>query len=176
MWKLNVVINYDIPAELLQSYEDERRPVAENVIATSGELVRSTKYSQQGTHAQDYVKIVEKRAGNITGMGIRYGEQGLRGSRLFDFEIFAGMVKTRLYSLLDYTKFILLIFGDDKQTLSLPAFVKVIQIRSNKYQTGYWTNSTQYTNQAILVRPDSYIESCVPLDLVGSLFKLTNLS
>ena len=64
------------------SREDERKPVALSVVETSGELVRSTKYSQNKTHAQDYVKIVEKRAGNITGMGIRYGDKGLPGSRL----------------------------------------------------------------------------------------------
>ena len=99
MWKLNMVMNFDAPADLLQSYEDERRPVAQSVIETSGELVRSTKYSQSGTHAQDYVNIVQKRAGNITGMGVRYGDQEIRGSRLFDFEIFNGVIKTRLYSL-----------------------------------------------------------------------------
>ena len=173
MWKLNRVMNFDIPAELLQSYEDERRPVAESVIETSGELVRSTKYSQNGTHAQDYVKIVEKRAGNITGMGIRYGDEGLCGSRLFDVEIFNGVVKIRLYSLLNYTKFTLLIFGDDEVNLSLPKFIKVIQIYSNKCQASYWTDSSPYMNQAILVRPDSYIESAAPLDKVASLFKLT---
>ena len=175
MWKLNRVMNFGAPAKLLQSYEEERRPVAQSVIETSGELVRSTKYSQYGTHAKDYVKIVEKRAGNITGMGIRYGDEGLRGSRLFDFEIFNGIEKTRLYSLLDYTKFILIIFGDCEVNLTLPEFVKVIQIHSNKRQTGYWTNSPHYINQAILVRPDSYIESFAPLEKVESLFELINL-
>ena len=168
-------MNFGAPAELLQSYENERRPVAQSVIETSGELVRSTKYSQNGTHAQDYVKIVQKRAGNITGMGIRYGEQGLRGSRLFDFEIFNGIVKTRLYSLLDYTKFTLLIFGDREVDLNLPEFVKVIQIIQTNTRTGYWTDSTQYKNQAILVRPDSYIESSAPLDKIESLFESTSL-
>ncbi|MEI8632885.1 hypothetical protein P4S72_14665 [Vibrio sp. PP-XX7] len=65
------------------------------MIESSGELVRSTKYSETGTHAQDYVNIVEKRAGNITGMGIRYSESGLPGTRLFDFELFDGTAKTR---------------------------------------------------------------------------------
>lgn len=158
MWKVNMVMKFAAPAKLLQSYEDERRPVAQSVIETSGELVRSTKYSQTGTHARDYVKIVQRRAGNITGMGVRYGKQGLCGSRVFDFEIFNGDIKTRLYSLLDYTQFSLLIFADRAVNLNLPEFVKVIQIYSNKRQIGYWTNSSQYRNQAILVRPDSYIE------------------
>lgn len=172
MWKLNMVINYGTTARLLQSYEDERKPVAHGVIETSGELVRSTKYSQKGTHAQDYVEIIQKRAGYITGMGIRYGGQSPRGSRLFDLEIFNGIIKTRLYSLLDYSKFILLIFGDCELDRNLAKFVKVVQIYSRKCQTGYWTDSPQYRNQAILVRPDSYIESSVPLDKVESLFEL----
>jgi 2-polyprenyl-6-methoxyphenol hydroxylase-like FAD-dependent oxidoreductase len=171
IWKLNMVMNFGAPKELLQSYEDERKQVAHGVIETSGELVRSTKYSQNRTHAQDYVKIVQRRAGYITGMGIRYGEKGLCGSRLFDFEIFNGIVKTRLYSLLDYTKFTLLLFGDCDVDLKFPEFVKVIQIYPNKCQVNFWTNSSQYINQAILVRPDSYIESSAPLDKVESLFE-----
>lgn len=172
MWKLNMVINFDWPAEFLQSYEDERRPVAQSVIETSGELVRSTKYSQNGTHAQDYVEIVQKRAGNITGMGIRYGKKGLCGSRLFDVEVFNGIAKTRLYSLLDYAKFTLLIFGDGEIKLNVPKFFKVIQIHSYKCQVGYWTNNSPYNNQAILVRPDSYIQSSAPLDEARSLLAL----
>ena len=174
MWKLNMVINFGASTALLQSYEDERKAVALSVIETSGELVRSTKYSHSGTHAQDYVKIVQRRSGNITGMGIRYKEQGFCGSRLFDLEVFDGVVTTRLYSLLDYTKFTLLIFGDHKIDLHPPEFVKIIQIYSNIQQTNYWTNSSQYINQAILVRPDSYIESMASLEEVDSLIELTN--
>jgi hypothetical protein len=174
MWKINMVMNFNAPIELLQSYENERKPIAQSVIESSGELVRTTKYSQNGTHAQDYVKVVQRRAGNITGMGICYGDQGLKGSRLFDFEVFNGTVKTRLYSLLEYTKFTLLIFSDGELDLKLPEFVKVMQINSNKYQTSYWTNSSQYINQVILVRPDSYIESSTPIDKVESLFELTS--
>lgn len=150
MWKLNMVIKGGAPADLLQTYEDERKPIALSVIEASGELVRSTKFSETGTHAQDYVKIVQKRAGNITGMGIRYGETGLKGSRLFDMEVTHENKKTRLYSLLDYTQFTLFIFGDSTVKLNLPKNVKVIHIT---------TENSFYKSQAILVRPDSYIES-----------------
>lgn len=172
MWKLNMVIHCGAPKSFLQSYEDERRPVALSVIETSGELVRSTKYSQNKTHAQDYVKIVQKRAGNITGMGIRYGAQGLPGSRLFDFEIYKGITKTRIYSLLNYTKFTLLIFGDCEFKLQIPEFIKTIQIYPDRYKENFWTKSTQYINQAVLVRPDSYIHSFAPLEKVESLARL----
>lgn len=159
MWKLNMVMNFSASTKLLQSYENERKQVAQNVIETSGELVRSTKYSQNGTHAQDYVKIVQQRAGSITGMGIRYGEQGLCGSRVFDFEIYDGTNKFRLYSLLNYTKFTLIIFSDERIDLAIPEFVKVIQIYPKKHHENYWTNNIQYINQAVIVRPDSFIAS-----------------
>lgn len=168
MWKLNRVINGGARAELLRTYEEERKPVALSVVETSGELVRSTKHSNNGTHAQDYVEIVRRRAGNITGMGIRYGGQGLRGSRLFDLEIYNGAAKTRLYSLLNYTQFTLLIFGECKAELNVPEFVKAIQILPDKSREGYWTENSPYVNQAILVRPDSYVEFSTSLDQVES--------
>ncbi len=175
MWKLNMAINFNASSIILQSYENERKPVAQSVIESSGKLVRTTKYSENGTHAQDYVKVVQKHAGNITGMGIHYGDQGLSGSRLFDLEVVYGAVKTRLYTLLEYPKYTLLIFGDIKVNLNLPQFVKIIQIHSNKSQSSFWTNSDQYLNQAILVRPDSYIEASVSLDNIASLFESTRL-
>lgn len=174
MWKLNRAINFKASKHLLYTYESERKPIAQSVIETSGKLVRSTKYSQSGTHAQDYIKIVERHSGNITGMGIRYGAVGLPGSRLFDFEVYDGIVETRLYALLDYTKFTLLIFGDCNFNLNLPEFVNVIQIYPNECQANYWTKSSPYLNQGILVRPDSYIESSVPLDKMDFLFRRIN--
>lgn len=185
MWKLNMVLKFSASADLLQSYESERKPVAQSVIETSGELVRATKFSQSGTHAQDYVEIVQKRSGNITGMGIRYGEKGLRGSRIFDLELSRGNMKTRLYSLLDYTQFTLLIFSDVKGEVNLSKielpefvslkFVKIIQIHSKIFGDTYWTDSSPYKNQAVLVRPDSYIESLTPLEEIESLIRESDL-
>lgn len=172
IWKLNMVMKFGAPTSLLKTYESERKPVALSVIETSGELVRSTKYSDSGTHAQDYVKIVQKRAGNITGMGIRYNgadsndnkDSADRGSRLFDFEVFEGKRRTRLYSLLDYTKYTLFVFGDYEVNVSLPPFVTLKRIYSSKSKDDYWSEKQQYySQQAVLVRPDSYIESSTPL-------------
>ncbi len=182
MWKLNMVLNFRAPKELLQSYEAERKPIAQSVIEASGELVRSTKFSDSGTHAEDYVKIVEKRAGNITGMGIRYGEEGIKGTRVFDFELFEGDKKTRLYSLLDYTKFTLLIFGDCALNQKIPAFVNVIHVHSAQTSAQdsaqnaerIWADNAPYTNQAILVRPDSYIQDVAPLNKIDSLFEFAS--
>lgn len=169
MWKLSMVLKHGAPRPLLQSFEGERKPVAQSVIESSGELVRSTKFSESGTHAQDYVSIVQKRAGNITGMGIRYGTEGLPGSRVFDVEVFNGDVHTRLYTLLKYTHYTLLVFGDEKVELETPDFVRVLQIHTHEIEGGYWAKSSPYHNQAILVRPDSYIHSAASSDQLASL-------
>lgn len=169
IWKINRVVNGGVSAALLHSYDAERRPVAQHVIETSGELVRSTKYSEQGTHAKDYVRIIEKRAGYITGMGIRYGEQELHGSRLFDFDLLTEGGKTRLYSLLDYRQYTLLIVSDVDIALNLPDFVRLIQIYSAPGKANYWADNPPYKNQALLVRPDSYIEAASSLGNVASL-------
>ncbi len=176
MWKLNMVMKFCTTTELLQSYENERKPVALSVIEASGELVRSTKYSHTGTHAQDYVKIVEKRAGNITGMGISYEGQNPIGSRVFDFEVYKGVNKTRFYSLLNYSKYTLVVFSDNKLNLIIPEFIQVIQVSSDRNHGDYWAEGTPYLDQAILVRPDSHIESISSSEeaqvLIESLLKL----
>ncbi len=159
IWKLKMVILTGGAPHLLNSYEQERKPVAQSVIETSGKLVRSTKFSETGTHAQDYIKIVKERSGNITGMGIRYQAQGYSGTRLFDLEIIQGTKKSRLYSSLDYSKYTLLIFGESQITLNSPTFVKIIQIHTKRNETHIWSEGSEYLNQAILVRPDSYIHS-----------------
>jgi len=157
MWKFNMVMNFGAPLDLLKTYEAERKPVAMGVVETSGELVRSTKFSKDGTHAEDYVDIVERRAGYVTGMGIRYGNGELRGTRLYDFKV----EDTRIYSLLDYARFSLLVFGDDPVKTPLPAFVTVIRIPSQR--------GLPYENQQLLVRPDGYIAASAPLG--ESIFK-----
>lgn len=167
IWKLNMVINFSVPIELLNTYESERKPVALSVVETSGELVRSTKYADRGKHAQDYVKLVQKRAGNITGMGISYGKH----QRIFDFEVFDENRRTRLYSLLEYTRFTLFIFSDHPYEISLPNCVRLIQIYSRKTAKRYWAEDCPYTNQVILVRPDSYIEASESLDKIEQLLE-----
>ncbi|MBX2838676.1 MAG: FAD-binding protein, partial [Gammaproteobacteria bacterium] len=169
IWKLAMVTQYNAPIELLRSYETERKTVAKDVVETSGQLVRSTKFSEAGTHAQDYVKIVERRSGYITGMGIQYQSEGLKGQRFYDLEIHNGLQTTRLYSLLNYQTYSLLIFGNDATDFSLPPYITKVSIADNKQSSGYWADNSPYTNQAILVRPDAYIVDSAPLEEIDSL-------
>lgn len=166
MWKIHMVAKFGAPTDLLRTYESERKPVALSVIETSGALVRSTKYSKGGTHAEDYVDIVQRRAGFVTGMGVRYGEEGVDGvlgTRLFDFEVNDRDEIKRIYSLLDYKRFSLLIFSERELDLNLPAHVKAIWIRPLRVSEGVWAERSPYREQTILVRPDGYIAECAPL-------------
>lgn len=146
MWKLHQVVKWGASTELLRTYEEERKPVALSIVETSGALVRSTKYSEEGTHAEDYVDIVERRAGNITGMGIRYGKEGLVGTRLFDFRLSDG---ERIYSRLDYSRFTLLLFGDCETDTPTSSQLQVIRVPP--------AEGIPYADQALWVRPDGYI-------------------
>ncbi len=161
LWKLNLVVNFGAPADLLKTYESERKPVARSVIQSSGELVRSTKFSETGTHAQDYVQIVAQRAGNITGMGIRYGESGLSGSRLLDFEVGRGEEKARIYSMLDYRKFTLLAFGEHSVDADVPVDVPADVTVPTQVLRIPDAPAAYQAYRTILVRPDAYIESAV---------------
>lgn len=154
VWKLSMVEKFGAPASLLDSYEAERKPVAISVVEASGELVRATKHSESGRHAEDYVKIVQKRAGNVTGMGIRYEGDGLVGTRLFDGMVECDGRETRLYSLLDYSRFTLLVFGELDVEMEIPEYVTVKKVAAGMHP---------YSGQAVLVRPDSYIAAVAPV-------------
>lgn len=157
IWKLNQVIHHHAEPSLLHSYEDERKPVAKGVVDTSGALVRSTKYSEQGTHAIDYVKLVEARAGYITGMGIGYGSDELVGQRLFDLALYKGKQQTRLYSLINYQQLSVVIFSGKPLSFTPPKPSQLIQVFSEPTDSHYSSNESPYKNQALLVRPDGYI-------------------
>ena len=161
MWKMNMVVNHGAPESLLRTYEGERKPVALGVIATSGALVRSTKFSESGTHATDYVDIVQQRSGYITGMGVRYGVEGLVGTRLHDFSFRENDVEQRIYSRLDYAKFTLLIGGELPEKLELPEYVNVIRIAGD----------SPYADRAVLVRPDGYLAAISSLAAWPEVFR-----
>ncbi|WGL59739.1 FAD-binding protein [Pigmentibacter sp. JX0631] len=165
IWKIHSVSKQNSPIALLDSYEHERKPVALSVIETSGKLVRSTKFSENNTHAIDYVKIVEKHAGNITGMGIYYKNSDCDIYRLHDFFVYKNNLQKRIYSLLKYSSFTLLVFLENKKELKNLSLgdVQVIEIYFEENKNEYWTKFMKYKNQVLLVRPDSYIQQIYSL-------------
>ncbi|MEI8632884.1 hypothetical protein P4S72_14660 [Vibrio sp. PP-XX7] len=75
-----------------------------------------------------------------------------------------------MYSLLDYTRYTLLLFGDRKPAVDYPAVVNVIHIHPAESQH-YWAENAPYTHQAILVRPDTYIAALGTLDEAETLLQ-----
>lgn len=158
IWKINMVMQHGASTDLLHTYEIERQAVARGVIDTSATLVRSTKFSDTNTHATDYVKILEKRAGYITGMGVRYAGDELRGNRLYDFKIKQGGMVRRIYSLLDYSRYSLLVFDDADVPANLPENVQVLRV-NGKEMAEMVAELSPYRHCSLLVRPDAYIDN-----------------
>ena len=157
IWKIAMVHRHHAPSSLLASYQDERKATALEVVKTSAQLVRATKDSASGTHADDYVKIVEKRSGFITGMGVGYGDEQLVGKRLYDFmwSPSSSAPPTRVYSTLAYDHYTLLIFGNTSIPKNLPVPVNTLVITEE---------DTPYHDMYILVRPDGYIATVAELN------------
>jgi len=60
-WRLNIAVKIE-NSVFLESYDEERRTIAQGVVDTAAKLVRSTMRT-----AEEYVGVIEKHAGNITG-------------------------------------------------------------------------------------------------------------
>lgn len=148
IWRLKMVLRHGAAPDTLDSYEAERKPVARGVIATSGELVRTTKFAAAGSHAEEYVKIVEKRSGFITGMGVgdRFHDLVLRGRRI--------------YSELHYSHHTLVAFSGENLNFEVPGQVKFLQVKEGESEEG------RYQGKIILIGPDSNILKS--WDLTGS--------
>ncbi|MEB3188059.1 MAG: FAD-binding protein [bacterium] len=157
VWKLHQVLRDQASPELLDTYESERRPVALSVVASSGELVRATKFSDGGTHGRDYLAILEKRAGNVTGMGVRHGEGGLAGTRVFDFLVRDGEMEQRLYQVLDYARPTLLCFGALPPDLEPSPAWQILEFHEGPGQGKWWASDHPYAGKVVLVRPDGDI-------------------
>ncbi|KAF2087670.1 putative monooxygenase [Saccharata proteae CBS 121410] len=113
-WRLKLAVS-GLP-EILESYESERRASAVEVINVAAKLVRSTVKT-----ATEYVQLIERNAGYITGMGVNYplGSQVVQGKASGIFvpghrtpDVYLHCRKSgetkRLYTLVSYGKFIVL--------------------------------------------------------------------
>lgn len=127
-WRLataikNTTLSADAVQKLTQSYDVERRTVAQGVIDVAATLVRDTVHT-----AKQYVSTIERNAGYITGMGVSYdgissplvteSAAGIwkAGRRCPDIELFSSSCQTqanpeRLYSLVTYGRYLVLMIG-----------------------------------------------------------------
>lgn len=116
-------------AQLLRSYDAERRATAQGVIDVASRLVRDTMHT-----ARQYVETIERNASYITGMGVAYDGVGSElvqaagcgggggvgeslscwtaGRRCPDVRLVGrDGQESRIYSLAEYGKFSVILFG-----------------------------------------------------------------
>ncbi|KKY39682.1 putative fad monooxygenase [Diaporthe ampelina] len=164
--------------KLIRSYDTERRTVAQNVIDVAAALVRDTVRT-----ATKYVSTIEKNAGYITGMGVSYDEVGselihvssrglwIAGKRCPDLELApvadAPKEATRLYSIVDYGKYLVLAIGGQAEEQSTSNFKDVARVLSllpaasgaprpsgEAFRSGVIGPDESFT---VVIRPDMYI-------------------
>ncbi|KAK6193574.1 hypothetical protein LQW54_012323 [Pestalotiopsis sp. IQ-011] len=109
----------EVASRLVESYDTERRSVAQDVINVAAKLVRDTMHT-----AKQYVATIERNAGYITGMGVSYdgtgsaliseSEHGIwkAGRRCPDLALISSQAGAqRLYSLPRYGQFLFIQVG-----------------------------------------------------------------
>ncbi|GMF68352.1 unnamed protein product [Aspergillus oryzae] len=131
IWRVAFVAKGHGGSTLLKSYDEERRATASAVIDVAAKLVRTTVKT-----ALEYVEIIEKNAGYITGMGVSYSSNTplvvdsnygdfVAGNRCPDLWVTKLPVRSsqtnaeelsrmRLYELFGYGKFKVLFIGNEK--------------------------------------------------------------
>ena len=193
-WKLASEVKGQAPDALLDTYNAERHPVGERVLKTSDFLLRSLLLRQPVLRSLRELlfrlliplpPVQKKLAMNLSGLGIRYatGEGKLAGARIPDMQFTSATHKiSRLYELLRFPGYTLLLFISPTQQKSYPAIVERIKAESDNslqilvilnnglperhdfgvsvlvdYRGDLETRLGTTTDRAILLRPDGYV-------------------
>ncbi|MFE2883556.1 FAD-dependent oxidoreductase [Streptomyces sp. NPDC059272] len=166
-WKLAAVLG-GAPESLLETYESERRPIAEAVLGLSQKLLEAAKRrdTRRGREVSQldlgYVDSPLSLPGSR-----RDGQGVLAGDRAPDAPVTgAGGLPTRLFSLFQGPHWML--FGHDVDDTSAPTprpglHIHTIGARGDLLDTGGWVQSAYglTAEQWVLVRPDGYVAAVV---------------
>ncbi|KAF5019126.1 hypothetical protein F66182_8895 [Fusarium sp. NRRL 66182] len=187
-WRLGHVLTCpdlkpDVKDTILRTYDIERRAVAQQVVNVAAKLVRDTTHE-----ATQYVGSIEKSSSHITGMGISY--EGLPSAAIRDSQhglFTAGqpcpdlyltldgqLTSSRLYSMVEYGKYLVLAIGDQPCSkvnpnesivwLRIQAPTTVAQPTANVGNSVYRANFVgRKDNYTVVVRPDMYV-GCITHD------------
>ncbi|MCR6487715.1 FAD-dependent monooxygenase [Amycolatopsis sp. OK19-0408] len=149
-WKLAADLTGRAPAGLLDSYETERRAVAEGVlqnVAAQNALIPLTpdQLALRGLFREltAIPEVQRKLSGMVSGLAIHYGpDDGVEGARLPDFPLDTGFASDLFHS----GKFVLL--------TKTPAFAPHPEVVVAEVPELPWPDVTR-----VLVRPDGYVAS-----------------
>lgn len=192
-WKLAFVTQGIAPESLLETYHQERHAIGERVLRISDFLLRSLLLRQSGFRKLREVlfrlfiplpPVQKKLAGNLSGINIRYGTEtsNLCGARLPDIELMTADHKPiRLYELLRFLGYILLVFIDPDQAQSRNEIEQILKQGDSMlkphiilnsglperhdfgvsvlvdYRGEFATKLNSKTGRIILVRPDAHV-------------------
>jgi bifunctional hydroxylase/dehydrase len=172
-WKLAAVVHGWAPADLLDSYHSERRPVgvrllmntqAQGLLFLSGDEVQPLR-----TVLAELIEIdsVSRHlAGMVTGLEIRYdlgpGEHPLLGRRMPHMELLHGTAKTSTTELLHSGRGVLLDLADDVELRRIASAwadrVDILTVTSPSTPAP----GALATTAAVLLRPDGHIAWITP--------------
>jgi 2-polyprenyl-6-methoxyphenol hydroxylase-like FAD-dependent oxidoreductase len=167
-WKLAQVVKGISPESLLDTYRDERHPVAARVLRYTMAQTALQRTDERTTALVDVVSevvgMVEPRthlAGLVSGLDIRYdlGEgHPLLGRRMPDLEVATADGPARVFELLHEARPALLNHGE-AGSLDVASWAGRIQLIDAEYD-GLWelpVLGVVAAPAAVLIRPDGYV-------------------
>jgi 2-polyprenyl-6-methoxyphenol hydroxylase-like FAD-dependent oxidoreductase len=167
-WKLAAVLNGDAPESLLDTYHDERYPVAARVLANTQAQMALLEPGHNVTALRTYVQqlvqlatVNEHLASEIAGLDICYrspGEHPLTGRRVPDADITVDGIPRRLFELLHAAKPIYIELNKTAEVSpDLPSAITRICARCADRQWQLPVLGPVTVPAAVLVRPDGYV-------------------
>jgi 2-polyprenyl-6-methoxyphenol hydroxylase-like FAD-dependent oxidoreductase len=167
-WKLAQVVNGTSPESLLDTYQDERHPVASRVLRHTMALgllqrgdVRTKALADLVSELASMDEPRKRLCGIISGLDIHYdlGEgHPMLGRRIPDLDLVTAEGHTRLFTLLHLAKPALLEFGGPRD-LDISPWTDRVQMVDAEY-VGPWelpVLGAVNAPTAVLIRPDGYV-------------------
>jgi len=167
-WKLAQVVNGTSPQRLLDTYHDERHPVAARALRHTMAQIALQRQDERTKALADLVSqlatIDEPRkrlAGIVSGLDIHY-DQGeghpLLGRRMPDLDLVTADGAVRVFELLHGAKAVLLKLGESRGPDIAP-WAERVQLVDAEYR-GVWelpVLGAVAAPTAVLIRPDGYV-------------------
>jgi hypothetical protein len=167
-WKLAQVIKRTSPESLLDSYHDERHPIAARVLRNTMAMVALMRVDDRMEAVRDTVSELlsmdeprKRFAAMMSGLGIHYdlGEgHPLLGRRMPDLDVVTANGPLRVFTLLHNARPVLLNLGAP-ESFDITPWADRVQLIDAKYY-GAWelpAIGAVTAPTAVLIRPDGYV-------------------
>jgi len=168
-WKLAQVVDGTSPESLLDTYHDERHPVAARALQTTMAATALTRADPRIDAVRDIVAGLlgmdeprRRLAGEISGLDIAYdlgAGHPLLGRRMPDLDLITAAGPLRMYALLHDARPVLLDLGEPGG-VDIASWINRVRLVETAEQTGDWdlpVVGAVPPPTAVLVRPDGHV-------------------